>query len=98
MQNWTQASSYVRMEAVRKMQEQGRELGACGVLAHEMTFQVLEVEVERGQNDVRTDHVLQFVALGTVVTATPFGQRDFAIETCMDVGNRSQPFVKTAVE
>jgi len=92
MRNWTQASNVVRMEALQRMMQQAKAIGASGVLAHDTAFSVMDVEVERGQNDRRIDHVLQFVSIGTAVMAKR-QPTSVGIDVVIDAGKNKSPEV-----
>ncbi|QSO50793.1 heavy metal-binding domain-containing protein [Alicyclobacillus curvatus] len=66
---FTESVYATRHAAMQKLMQQVREHGGNGILAHETSLHVHEVEVERGENDDRTDHILEFVAMGTIVSS-----------------------------
>ncbi|QSO47768.1 heavy metal-binding domain-containing protein [Alicyclobacillus mengziensis] len=66
---FTESVYATRHYAMQKLMQQVREHGGNGVLAHETALHVHEVEVERGEDDERTDHILEFVAMGTIVSS-----------------------------
>ena len=70
VRTFTESVYATRHAAMQRLQQQVRQVGGTGVLAHETSLSVHEVEVERGENDERTDHILEFVAIGTIVQAT----------------------------
>lgn len=67
---FSQAVYHTRSRATANMWREAKNLGGTGVLGHETSLSVMEVDVERGENDEREDHVLEFVSLGTVVDST----------------------------
>ncbi|MFD1673914.1 heavy metal-binding domain-containing protein [Alicyclobacillus fodiniaquatilis] len=69
MPSFTQAVYDARHNAMADMIRDARSLKGNGILAHDTRMKVYEVEVERGENDERTDHILEVVSLGTVVSA-----------------------------
>lgn len=70
MPMFTESVYQTRHTAMRNMIHEAVQAGGSGVLAHETKLHVYEVEVERGENDKRTDHILEFVSIGTVVSST----------------------------
>lgn len=68
MTHFTDAVYEVRHLAMRNLERQIRETNGTGVLAHETFMKVYEAEVERGE-EKRTDHILEFVAIGTIVSS-----------------------------
>lgn len=70
---YTDAVYETRRRSMDHLQRQIEEVGGSGILAHETSFHVHEFEVERGENDERTDHLLEFIALGTIVSSNSFG-------------------------
>lgn len=60
----------VRHLAMRHLKQQIQQHGGDGVLASDTYMRVYKVEVERGEDDEREDHVLEFVATGTIISAT----------------------------
>ena len=67
MTAYSQAVYHVRHRATSNLMQDARTYIAHGVLSQETSFNVQEVEVERGQGDERIDHILQFTILGTAV-------------------------------
>ena len=72
MLNFTESVYQVRHLAMRNLERQIRDAGGTGALARQTFMKVYEVEVERGENDKRTDHILEFVAIGTIVSSGSF--------------------------
>lgn len=63
----TEAVYTTRHNALSDMIRDAKSVSGTGILAHDTRMKVYEVEVERGENDERTDHILEFVSIGTVV-------------------------------
>lgn len=53
--------------AVRYMLADAAQLGGAGVLGYYTNFSTQEMEKEHGEDDSRTDHILQYLCLGTVI-------------------------------
>jgi uncharacterized protein YbjQ (UPF0145 family) len=77
MRGFTQAVYAVRNFAMQRLERQATADGADGVIAYDTSMHVTEVEVSGGgpgQNE-RTDHIVEFAALGTAIgrirTAVP---------------------------
>lgn len=65
----TEAVYQTRHNAMSDMIRDARSVRGNGILAHNWHMRVYEVEVERGEYDERTDHILETVAFGTVVSS-----------------------------
>lgn len=68
---YSEAVYYTRNKAVQQMWQDARRLDATGVLAEDTDLHVMDIEVERGEDDERDDHVLEFLAIGTAVHSGP---------------------------
>ena len=84
MPMFTDSVYQTRHAAMRNMVHESVQAGGTGVLAHETKLHVYEVEVERGENDTRTDHVLEFVSMGTVISS-PRQMPPLNIETALSL-------------
>lgn len=69
LSSMTEAVYAARHNAMADMVRDARSYGGNGILAHDTTFKVYEIEVERAENDERTDHILEVVSMGTVVSS-----------------------------
>ncbi len=65
----TDAVYTARYNAMSDMLRDAGQVGGTGVLAHDTKMKVYEVEVERGEGDDRTDHILEVVSTGTIVAS-----------------------------
>lgn len=81
---YSEAIYHTRDRAVKNMWDDARHLGASGVLAHDTKLRVMDVEVERGQNDEREDHIVEFLSIGTAVSTTRTPPR-VEIETVLEL-------------
>lgn len=68
---YTDSVYQVRHLAMRQLRQQIRDHGGDGVLASKTYLRIYEIVVERGENDDREDHVLEFVASGTIISTSP---------------------------
>lgn len=75
MTRYTESVYETRHRAISHLRNQIHEVGGSGVLAHDTSLHVYEREVERGENDKRIDHILEFVSLGTIVSTVPMSER-----------------------
>ncbi len=69
LSSMTQAVYSARHNAMSDMDRDARALNGTGILAHDTSMKVYEVEVERGENDERTDHILEVISIGTVISS-----------------------------
>lgn len=70
MSSFTEGVYTARHNAMTDMERDARSLNGNGILAHNTTFRVFEIEVERaGAGGERTDHILEVVSMGTVVAS-----------------------------
>jgi uncharacterized protein YbjQ (UPF0145 family) len=67
IQNYTEASYYVREIAMKRFSADVKRHHGHGVLAHNTSFSVRKIDVDNNNNN-RIDHLLEFVSMGTVVT------------------------------
>lgn len=72
MVSFTQATYAVRQLAMERLGRQARSDGADGVIAYDTSMAVTAVEGGGGQNE-RTDHILEFSAIGTAIGRLPTG-------------------------
>ncbi|QQE79009.1 heavy metal-binding domain-containing protein [Alicyclobacillus sp. SO9] len=89
MLTYTDSVYETRHAAMSKLRQQISQLGGTGILAHETNLGVYEVEVERGENDERTDHILEFIATGTIVSSVHYEKYPH-IETVLSL-NKQKP-------
>lgn len=68
--SFTDSVYEVRHLAMRNLKQQIQNHDGHGVLASDMHLKVHKVEVERGEDDEREDHILEFVASGTIVSSS----------------------------
>ena len=64
---FTESVYHVRRRAMNHIRSQLNALGAHGLLGQDTHLNVQEIEVERGENDRRVDHIVQFIVIGTAV-------------------------------
>ncbi|RIV24702.1 hypothetical protein D2Q93_06365 [Alicyclobacillaceae bacterium I2511] len=67
MVHFSESTYEVRHLAMRNLERQIRDVGGTGVLAHETFMKVYEMEADHGAGE-QTDHILEFVAIGTIVS------------------------------
>lgn len=72
---FTDSVYQVRHQAMGNLHRQIAEVGGTGVLAHETQLKIHEVRVERGANDEREDHMLEFITIGTIVSSQPMHEQ-----------------------
>jgi len=84
VQTLSEAVYHTRNKAIRNMQQEARSLQATTVLAHETKMFVEEVEVERGENDERKDHIIEFFSMGTAV-ASQGRQQEIGMSVVLDL-------------
>ncbi len=68
----TDSVYHVRRVAMNHMRSDLQRLDANGLLGQNTHFFVKELEVERGENDTRVDHIVQFMIVGTAVSDLTF--------------------------
>ncbi len=64
---FTEAIYHVQRRAMNHLHSNLNELNASGLLGDNTHFFVKEMEVERGENDTRIDHIVHFIVAGTAI-------------------------------
>lgn len=82
---FTSAIYQVRHRAMRQMIQDVSSVRPSHILAHTTHFSVEDIEVERGENDTRIDHIVQFTVIGTAVDSS-FGSHSDKPMTMLNLG------------